>query len=115
MKKLKDPEDPLRGSSKTHARSAAPRPVLYQLPPRWPLNLERFESFLRALPRGYRHTVEFRDPSWYDDRVYELLRATTSRCAFTTCRVRLRQGVVGPFIYVRFHFGTQKYGGPLFR
>ena len=49
--------------------------ILYQLPPNFPINLERFEIFLRALPRGYRRIV------------------------------------VGPFIYVRFHHGTRRYGG----
>jgi uncharacterized protein YecE (DUF72 family) len=48
-----------------NARQLGPRlgPILYQLPPRWPVNLDRFEIFLRALPRGYRHTVELRETS----------------------------------------------------
>src|ERR687888_2290765 len=64
MKKLKDPEDPLFRFFE-NAKQLGPHlgPILYQLPPRWPVNLERFEIFLRALPRGYRHTVEFRDVS----------------------------------------------------
>ena len=40
------------------------------LSPRSPLNLERFEIFLPALPRGRRHTVEFRDSSWDDERAW---------------------------------------------
>ena len=73
MKKLKDPEDPLaRFFENARQLGARLGPILYQLPPRWPLNLERFEIFLRALPRGYRHTVEFREPSWDTDEVFAL-------------------------------------------
>ena len=113
MKKLKDPEDPLVRFF-DNARQLGPRlgPVLYQLPPRWPLNLDRFEIFLRALPRGYRHTVEFRDPSWYDERVYELLRRyDVALCLHDMQGSASGKTVVGPFVYVRFHFGTKKYGG----
>jgi uncharacterized protein YecE (DUF72 family) len=35
--------------------------VLFQLPPRWNLNLERLTAFLNALPKGYRYAFEFRD------------------------------------------------------
>jgi uncharacterized protein YecE (DUF72 family) len=113
MKKLKNPEDSLARFFE-NARQLGSRlgPILYQLPPRWPLNLERFETFLRALPRAYRHTIEFRDPTWYDDRVYELLRRhNVALCLHDMQGSASGKVVVGPFIYVRFHFGTQKYGG----
>src|SRR5688572_6501360 len=75
MKKLKDPEEPLSRffESAVHLGQHL-GPVLYQLPPGWRIDVDRFEIFLRALPKGYRHTVEFRDTSWYDDRIYALLR-----------------------------------------
>jgi len=113
MKKLKDPEDPLARFFDS-ARQLGPRlgPILYQLPPRWPLNLERFEIFLRALPGGCRHTVEFRDASWYDERVYELLRRYhVALCLHDMQGSATGKMTVGPFVYVRFHFGTSKYGG----
>jgi uncharacterized protein YecE (DUF72 family) len=113
MKKLKDPEDPLeRFFDRARHLGAHLGPILYQLPPRWPLNLERFEQFLAALPRGYLHTVEFREPSWYDDRVLDLLhRHKVALCLHDMQGSASGKVVVGPFIYVRFHFGTQKYGG----
>jgi uncharacterized protein YecE (DUF72 family) len=113
MKKLKDPEDPLARFF-DNVRHLGPHlgPVLYQLPPRWPLNLERFERFLYALPRGFRHTVEFRDSSWYDERVYEMLRRyDVALCLHDMQGSASGMLVVGPFVYVRFHFGTKKYGG----
>ena len=116
MKKLKDPEDPLRRFH-THARHLGSHlgPILYQLPPRWPLDLERFEIFLRALaalPARLRHVVEFREPSWYDDRVFALLEHhKVALCLHDMHGSATDRVVVGPYIYVRFHFGTQRYGG----
>jgi uncharacterized protein YecE (DUF72 family) len=39
-------------------------PVLFQLPPRWCFNLERFQNFLEILLSGYRYAFEFRDGTW---------------------------------------------------
>src|SRR5204863_1565974 len=67
---------------------------------------------LRALPHGYKHTVEFREPSWYDEAVYALLRRyNVALCLHAMQGSTSGKLVVGPFIYVRFHFGTKKYGG----
>jgi uncharacterized protein YecE (DUF72 family) len=113
MKKLKDPEDPLFRFFE-NATQLGPHlgPILYQLPPHFPVNLERFEIFLRALPRGHRHTVEFRDTSWYDDRVYALMeKYKVALCLHDMHGSATARLAVGPFIYVRFHHGTKKYGG----
>ena len=112
MKKLKDPEAPLTRFFE-RARHLGPHlgPVLYQLPPRWPLDLERFERFLAALPPGRLHTVEFRDPSWYDERAFALMRAhDVALCLHDMAGAASERVVVGPFVYVRFH-GTSRYGG----
>jgi uncharacterized protein YecE (DUF72 family) len=113
MKKLKDPEEPIARFF-DRAQQLGPRlgPVLYQLPPRWPPDLPRFEHFLAQLPRAVRHVVEFREPSWYDERVYELLRRhNVALCLHDMQGSASGRVVVGPCIYVRFHFGTRKYGG----
>jgi uncharacterized protein YecE (DUF72 family) len=47
--------------------------VLWQLPPTFKRDDERLASALAALPDG-RHCFEFREPSWYVDEVYDLLR-----------------------------------------
>jgi uncharacterized protein YecE (DUF72 family) len=97
--------------------------VLFQLPPHWPLNLERFEAFLVALDDraralrddGFtgriRPVVEFREPSWYDDRVFALLRRhRVALCLHDMQGSASTKLVVGPFLYVRFH-GWTKYSG----
>jgi len=112
LKKLKDPEDPLQRFF-DRARCLGPTlgPVLYQLPPHWPLDLDRLEGFLRALPAHVRHVIEFRDPSWYAPVVLDRLeRAGVSLCLHDmqgSATGRLR---VGPAVYVRFH-GVTRYGG----
>lgn len=112
MKKLKDPEDPLQlFFSRAIRLGRSFGPVLYQLPPRWPVNLERFAEFLKALPKGRRHTVEFREPTWYNEEVFALLeKHKTALCLHDMQGSASGQLSVGPFVYVRFH-GTSKYSG----
>jgi uncharacterized protein YecE (DUF72 family) len=112
MKKLKDPVDPLQlFFSRAKRLQHAFGPVLYQLPPRWPVNLERLETFLAALPRARRHAIEFREPSWYCDEVYALLeRRRVALCLHDMAGSASDRIAIGPFVYVRFH-GTQKYSG----
>jgi len=112
MKKLKDPDEPVaRFFTRARGLGAAFGPVLYQLPPHWPVNLDRFAAFLRALPRRRRHAVEFRDPSWYADDVFTLLeRHRVALCLHDMAGSASTRIAIGPFVYVRFH-GVQKYGG----
>jgi len=48
-------------------------PVLWQFPGNFHLDEERLVKALPQLPEG-RHAFEFRHPSWFNERVYELLR-----------------------------------------
>jgi uncharacterized protein YecE (DUF72 family) len=49
-------------------------PVLFQLPPRFKANRERLASFLKLLPKCWPYAFEFRDKSWYEDDILDLLR-----------------------------------------
>lgn len=87
-------------------------PVLFQLPPRWKVNAERFERFLQLLPKGLRFTFEFRDPTWYRDEIYDLLNA--HQCAFCIYELaghRSPEKVTADFVYVRLHGPGDKYQG----
>ncbi len=87
-------------------------PVLYQLPPRWKRNLERLAAFLEALPAGRPQAVEFRDPSWYTEEVYELLESRgVAMCLHDMSGSASPLREVGPFTYVRFHGSGARYGG----
>ncbi len=50
-------------------------PTLFQLPPQMKVDVPRLADFLALLPAGTRAAFEFRHPSWFDDAVYEALRA----------------------------------------
>jgi uncharacterized protein YecE (DUF72 family) len=49
-------------------------PILFQTPPWLRRDDDRLAMFLASLPRELRCALEVRDPSWYADEVYELLR-----------------------------------------
>ena len=50
-------------------------PVLFQLPPQMKKDLPRLAAFLEILPENHRAAFEFRNPSWFDDEVYNVLRS----------------------------------------
>ena len=50
-------------------------PILFQLPPNMKADLPRLVSFLGYLPAGVRAAFEFRHASWFDDAVFDALRA----------------------------------------
>jgi uncharacterized protein YecE (DUF72 family) len=112
-KKLKDCAEPLdRMMTPFRHLQPALGPVLYQLPPRFRLNLERLESFLELAPKDVLNVFEFRDKSWYADEVFALLdRHGASFCAHDMPELQSPRIAVGPVAYVRFHGGTGKYSG----
>jgi uncharacterized protein YecE (DUF72 family) len=50
-------------------------PTLFQCPPSLRKDMDRLRGFLALVPRTWRAALEFRHPSWFDDEVYEALRA----------------------------------------
>ena len=113
MKKLKDPEEPIQRFFERASRLGRKLgPVLYQLPPRWPVNLERFAAFLAKLPARRRHVVEFRERTWYSDEVFALLESRrVAMCLHDMKGSESPRQRVGPLVYVRFHGAGRKYGG----
>lgn len=113
MKKLKDPaESTRRFFERIERLDDRLGPVLFQLPPKWHVNVERLSAFLAALPSGYRYAFEFRDPSWWTESVTDLL--AEHRAAF--CQFDL-EGQTSPgwsttdFVYLRWHGSDGRYRG----
>jgi uncharacterized protein YecE (DUF72 family) len=112
-KKLKDAEEPLqRVYAPMLALGAKLGPALFQLPPQLRLNLERLAAFLPLLPPERRHAIEFRDPSWYDDRVFELLqRYDVALCVADHFKAPTPWVATASFAYVRGHGPSGAYHG----
>lgn len=112
-KKLKDSEEPL-GRVIDHARGLGDKlgPILYQLPPRWKVNLDRLKHFLALLPTDIRHAMEFRDPSWQIEEVYSLLEEHgVAYCVMSSPGLPRVMRVTAPFAYIRMHNGGEDTGG----
>jgi uncharacterized protein YecE (DUF72 family) len=111
MKKLKDPK-----ASLSKMLEVVPSldgnlgPILFQLPPKWGFNPERFYDFLDALPPDeYRYAFELRDPSWLDPRAYEAL--TEMGAAFCIYEIGGRMSpkeITADFVYIRLHGPAHK-------
>jgi len=112
-KKLKDCAEPLaRQMASFNALRPALGPILYQLPPRFRINLDRLESFLALLPEDTTNVFEFREPSWYTDETFALLeRYGASLCIHDMPGSKSPTEAVGPIAYLRFHGGIGKYFG----
>lgn len=110
MKKLKDPEEGIaRYFQRVDRLGKRLGPIIWQLPPRWKKNVERLETFLRALPKKHRYSFEFRDVSWHDEEVYEVLRRYKAAfCIYEIAGVRSQRLVTTDFVYVRLHGPTDK-------
>ncbi|NPV06952.1 MAG: DUF72 domain-containing protein [Anaerolineae bacterium] len=113
FKKLKDPEEPLANViGRVGLLGDRLGPILFQLPPRWRLDLERLRRFLAVLPPGQRYAFEFRDPSWLDERVYrELSNHGAALCVYDLGGHWSPEVVTADFVYVRFHGPDGRYQG----
>ncbi len=89
--------------------------VLWQLPPSFKQSLSSLEEFLSLLEeKGYfkwRHSFEFRHPSWFTDSTYRLLEKFNVSLCIAHSRVwRYEEVITADFLYLRFHGGEVLYG-----
>lgn len=112
-KKLKDCEEPLERMMPLFRRLGDTLgPILYQLPPRLKLNLERLESFLQLVPKDVTNVFEFREKSWYVPETLALLeRYGASFCVHDMPDSASDRWATGPVAYLRFHGGEGRYWG----
>ena len=113
MKKLNESEEALENFL-SHAEELSEKlgTVLFQLPPGWKLNPERFDNFLAILPENERFVFEFRNSSWYTADIYAMLRKRN--CAFCIYELGGHASpltVTADFVYVRLHGPGDKYQG----
>jgi uncharacterized protein YecE (DUF72 family) len=86
FRRLKNAEEATKNLFQTTAIFKARRgPVLFGLPPNFKKDLPRLEAFLRLIPRRVQAAFEFRHESWFDEEVFDGLRA--SQCALCVADV----------------------------
>jgi uncharacterized protein YecE (DUF72 family) len=114
MIKLKEPQ---RGLANFLPRAERLRrklgPILWQLPPKWNVNVERLEEFLAQLPKKHRYAFELRNPTWMTGAVYDVLRRYNAAfCIYELAGYRSPIEVTADWTYVRLHGPTaHKYQG----
>ncbi|MBK1697945.1 DUF72 domain-containing protein [Rhodovibrio salinarum] len=86
--------------------------VLFQLPPKMPLDTERLEGFLQQLPAGTRAAFEFRDPRWHVRPIYDVLEHHNAAFVpFELADERAPAVATADFVYLRLHGRNAKYRG----
>lgn len=112
-KKLKDPEPSIDlFLPRVEKLKSKLGPILFQLPPKWNVNTERLEHFLKVLPRRHRYAFEFRNESWNTAAVYDILKAhNAAYCMFHLAGFQSPLEITADFTYVRLHGPGNKYQG----
>jgi uncharacterized protein YecE (DUF72 family) len=79
-------------------------PILWQLPGTFKKDIERLTAFLGRLNRSVRQAIEFRNPSWLDEEVFDLLRRyRVANVALSSQAMPMCLEITADFVYVRFH------------
>jgi uncharacterized protein YecE (DUF72 family) len=113
LRRLRDPKGPV-DLLWERAVELGPRlgPVLFQLPPRFPVDEDRLEGLLRVLPRRMRAAFEFRDDTWYVPAVLGRLDDAGAAIVWPDRpRARIQLPVTGGWAYLRFHQGRRDAPG----
>lgn len=113
MKKLKDPKEPLHlFLERAKLLKDNLGPILFQLPPHWRCNTERLKEFIKLLPANIRFAFEFREPSWFNKEIYDILKENNiALCIYHMPEFESPIEVTAKFAYIRFHGTDFLYGG----
>ncbi|UJH90068.1 DUF72 domain-containing protein [Antarcticibacterium sp. 1MA-6-2] len=109
-KKLKDPEGHVNYflDRASHLKKTL-GPILVQLPPNWKRNYPRLDEFLQETPKGLRWAVEIRDPDWFSEELYELLRKHEASLVIHDMIKDHPVELTTNWVYLRFH--GENYSG----
>jgi uncharacterized protein YecE (DUF72 family) len=77
-------------------------PILFQLPPSFKADYDLLAGFVRLLPKNIQTAFEFRNATWFDERIYDLLRETnTGLCLAENENMETPHVVTADFVYLR--------------
>lgn len=114
MKKLNEPEDSLNkmlDAFKSLGNNL--EPILFQLPPNWKFNEERFRQFTDLLPDDFIYVFEFRNKDWINETSFSILEEKNSAfCIYELAGYQSPEEVTADFVYIRLHGpSNKKYRG----
>lgn len=113
MKKLREPENAVEVffTRLSHLGKEI-GPILFQLPPYWPVNPERLEHFLSVIPKNHFYVLELREPSWCSSEVYRILRKhNVALCLHDWGGSTWPMELTANFMYIRMHGPGGGYRG----
>jgi uncharacterized protein YecE (DUF72 family) len=77
-------------------------PILFQLAPTFKVDLERLANFIRLLPKNIKTVFEFRNTTWFDETVYQILRdANVGLCLAENENLETPHVLTANFVYLR--------------
>jgi uncharacterized protein YecE (DUF72 family) len=101
---LKDPDQILPNFLDcTKLLGPALGPVLVQLKPNWHANPERLNAFLDAVPNDIRWAIEFRDPSWLNQEIYQIMEQHGAALVIHDLIENHPEKITTDWTYRRFH------------
>jgi len=111
IKRLKDTAEPVANfMARARLLEGKLGPLLYQLPGSMKRDYRVLEGFLKTLPENSCNVFEFRDNSWFDSEIFELLRHYNAGfCIYDMPDLTTPVIATSDFAYVRFHGSRQLY------
>ena len=83
-----------------HAKKLGP--VLFQLPPNLKADADRLAKFLKILPKDAPAAIEYRNASWFDERIYALMREhNVALCIAESDELAVPEVFTADFTYYR--------------
>jgi uncharacterized protein YecE (DUF72 family) len=77
-------------------------PILFQLAPTFRVDAERLGRFVRLFPKAVRAAFEFRNATWFDEGVYQIMRdANVALCQAENENLETPHVLTADFVYLR--------------
>jgi len=87
-------------------------PILVQLPPGLKMDFSLLNDFLEFIPKAYTLAIEFRNKTWFEDRIFDLLRSkNVIFCWHDYGSVKVPPIVTANSLYIRMHGPSGRYAG----
>ncbi|MGC9455357.1 MAG: DUF72 domain-containing protein [Phycisphaerae bacterium] len=104
LKRLKDPSQHVGVFlDRAERLGAFLGPILVQLPGNFKADRDRLAGFLDAAPSEHRWALEFRDESWLNDGIYDVLREHNAALAIHDMIEDHPREITADWVYLRFH------------